>query len=248
MMLRRLADAVREQNWFTVLVELALVIVGVFVGIQVSNWNDARLERRQEGVILERLISDFRRIESEALVSLSVTAERADKLVELSERLGPLTEPKNSLPRLIQLLDGIEGRAPRGGSATYEELLSTGRLSLLQSEGLRSALRHYASVNAATESADRLIWDVVINQAPQLMSMTALADASEYADGDLNAFESELVERITTLDLVGDIAMHIKAQEARFLWANMSLDSARSVLAELGQKAEGGPAPLFSQD
>jgi hypothetical protein len=127
-------------------------------------------------------------------------------------------------------------------------LLSTGRLSLLQSEGLRNALRHFASVDVAIESADHLAWDVVINQGPQLMSMTALADASEYADGDLNVFDSELVERLTTLDLVGEIATHIKAQESRFLWANMSLDSARAVLAELGQKAEGGPAPLFLRD
>lgn len=37
MILRRLADAIRRQVWFTVLVETGIVVMGVFLGLQVSN-------------------------------------------------------------------------------------------------------------------------------------------------------------------------------------------------------------------
>ena len=55
MILRRLSAELRTQNWTTITIELAIVIVGVFVGNQVSNWNEARLQRRQTARMLEQL-------------------------------------------------------------------------------------------------------------------------------------------------------------------------------------------------
>ena len=33
MIIRRVAQAVREQNWFTVAVEVAVVVAGIFIGL-----------------------------------------------------------------------------------------------------------------------------------------------------------------------------------------------------------------------
>jgi len=35
--LRRLADVIRRQDWFTVAVETLIVVLGVFVGLQVND-------------------------------------------------------------------------------------------------------------------------------------------------------------------------------------------------------------------
>lgn len=37
----------------------SIVVVGVFIGIQVSNWNDARALREREQVYLEQLLIDL---------------------------------------------------------------------------------------------------------------------------------------------------------------------------------------------
>ena len=42
MILRRLTDALRKQDWFTVVIETLIVVLGVFLGLQVNNWNEAR--------------------------------------------------------------------------------------------------------------------------------------------------------------------------------------------------------------
>ena len=42
MILRRFADALRQQNWTAIAIEFALLVLGVFLGIQVSNWNAER--------------------------------------------------------------------------------------------------------------------------------------------------------------------------------------------------------------
>jgi hypothetical protein len=44
MILRRLTNAIRNQDWFTVVIETLIVVFGVFMGIQVANWNAERLE------------------------------------------------------------------------------------------------------------------------------------------------------------------------------------------------------------
>jgi len=45
MLLRRVTEHVREQNWTAIGIDFVIVVVGVFVGIQVSNWNETRAER-----------------------------------------------------------------------------------------------------------------------------------------------------------------------------------------------------------
>ncbi len=40
MILRRMADAIREQNWFTVFIETLIVVIGIFLGFQMTEWNE----------------------------------------------------------------------------------------------------------------------------------------------------------------------------------------------------------------
>lgn len=47
MLLRRVIEHVREQHWTAIGIDFAIVVVGVFVGIQVSNWNEMRREAQR---------------------------------------------------------------------------------------------------------------------------------------------------------------------------------------------------------
>jgi len=60
MILRRIATAFRRQDWFTVFVETMIVVLGVFIGLQVNNWNEARADHRREAVYLQGLAQDIR--------------------------------------------------------------------------------------------------------------------------------------------------------------------------------------------
>ena len=59
MTLRRILQNFGAQNWFAVCIELLVVVVCVFVGIQVANWNEARLEAVRKQQIVEALITDI---------------------------------------------------------------------------------------------------------------------------------------------------------------------------------------------
>lgn len=58
--LHRIANALRTQNWTAIAIELAIVIVGVFIGTQVSNWNQQRIEKHQAEVLLDQLRPELR--------------------------------------------------------------------------------------------------------------------------------------------------------------------------------------------
>jgi hypothetical protein len=55
----RLTTSLKVQHWTTIAIELAIVIIGVFIGTQVSNWNEARLERLQTQRMLDQLVPEL---------------------------------------------------------------------------------------------------------------------------------------------------------------------------------------------
>ena len=55
MIYKRFAANLRAQNWLAIGIEFGIVVAGVFVGTQVSNWNAQRLENREAQRMLAQL-------------------------------------------------------------------------------------------------------------------------------------------------------------------------------------------------
>ena len=55
MILRRLTTNLRAQNWTAIAIEFLIVVFGVFIGTQVANWNQARLEKQATNRMLDQL-------------------------------------------------------------------------------------------------------------------------------------------------------------------------------------------------
>ena len=55
MLLRRITKHVKDQNWFAVGLDFFIVVIGVFIGIQLGNLNDARSNAEGLRSTLERL-------------------------------------------------------------------------------------------------------------------------------------------------------------------------------------------------
>jgi hypothetical protein len=59
MILRRIIAHFRKQEWTAIAIDFVIVVVGVFVGIQVSNWNGEQADRRRGAEYVERLSRDM---------------------------------------------------------------------------------------------------------------------------------------------------------------------------------------------
>ena len=87
MILRRITQHVKEQNWFAVALDFFIVVAGILIAFQITNWNEAQQDRAQERQIIERLHSDF-----EAL------GREVDEKVEFME---PVVESIDEIEQLI---------------------------------------------------------------------------------------------------------------------------------------------------
>jgi hypothetical protein len=59
MILRSLTKHVNNQNWFAVFLDFIIVVFGVFVGIQVANWNEAQTLHNKETQLLIELKTEI---------------------------------------------------------------------------------------------------------------------------------------------------------------------------------------------
>lgn len=59
MILRRVVEHFRKQEWTAIGIDFAIVVIGVFVGIQVANWNESRIEQARANLILDAFRADL---------------------------------------------------------------------------------------------------------------------------------------------------------------------------------------------
>ena len=66
MIYKRTVAKLRAQDWSAIFIELAIVVVGVFIGTLVANWNQGRLESAETARRLEQLKPEVKRIQARA--------------------------------------------------------------------------------------------------------------------------------------------------------------------------------------
>jgi hypothetical protein len=78
MLLRRITKHVTDQNWFAVFIDFLIVVVGVFIGIQVANWNDERAVYKKETQALVAL-------RKEILASIDITKSKINSYQQAAD-------------------------------------------------------------------------------------------------------------------------------------------------------------------
>lgn len=144
MILRRIRTHVDHHNWFAVAIDLIIVVVGVFIGIEVSNWNQARHERAEERryyqQIREDLVADLETLATAKKRSLG--NDRAAELVLSAIEEGP--PPGQSHGGVaVAIHRGGFLYLPMASRRTYDELISTGNLRLLRDAKLKNEIVEY---------------------------------------------------------------------------------------------------------
>jgi hypothetical protein len=82
MIFRRILHALRAQDWTAIIIELIIVVVGVFVGSAVASWNEKRLEKQETERLLAQLqpeLRDFIEFFDSARHYYSITRSYADR-------------------------------------------------------------------------------------------------------------------------------------------------------------------------
>ena len=182
--LHRLSTRLREHDWVAVLIELAIVVVGVVIGIEAANWNQSRQERQEERRYYAQLIEDLR-----------ADLNTLDLAIRQSRKHDRAAENVLSVLRSGNVSDGGASRfavdvhyagflfIPRPARSTYDELISTGNLKLLQDRTAKNSIAAYYASFGMNRQWDDLLrqqqsdyWRMSAGVVPRKVLQAALRD------------------------------------------------------------------------
>lgn len=181
MRLRRVAEHLRAQNWTAVALDFVIVVVGVFVAMEVADWNAERIDRRSERAVIARLSEDFDGIvafETEALARVEAAAKASE---DFSKRMAEGTMPDDpaALRALFDPMRTVRGPAP--SAATYEQLVTNGEMRLLRSERLQAALTSFERERRVHEKSHEMISASSLDLSRDFWVSVGLAEANSAA-------------------------------------------------------------------
>jgi len=141
MILRRVIEHVKAQHWTAVALDFLIVVAGVFIGIQVSNWNAYRIERQLERDTLTRLHEDFsENIANQERDLRFYERQLADQAVILASLDACRVAPDDDVAfqRGISSLGYLN--PPRLNRRTIDEIAASGRTEIIRNEELAAEL------------------------------------------------------------------------------------------------------------
>lgn len=184
MILRRIVAAFRRQDWFTVFVETMIVVLGVFLGLQVNNWNAARGDRAKEAAYLAELVVDLTADLGQIDRVANVASTRMAVIALVLDQAGLAPPPPTFYFRdcAFEPCSGfvtLEPKAPFSSDDpaaandaltdvrrytpvrhTYDALISTGDIGLLRNAVVRRNLQaYYANAQEIEKGEEGVLGD-----------------------------------------------------------------------------------------
>ena len=145
MLLRKVNEHFTAQNWGALTLDVIVLVIGVFIGIQVSNWNEVRLTNERGEELTERLVADLR----EEAWNIASTDKYMQDVLDNAEGLRRALVGQSELSNTDLIIHAYRASQylwrPKV-RVTYDELTSTGGIGLIaDSELRRAASIHYNS-------------------------------------------------------------------------------------------------------
>lgn len=139
---RRVRGNFAKLNWFAVTVDLAIVVIGVFLGTQASNWNQDRLDRRRGAEYRRRLVIDLAATER-VMAALQAYSNEVKGHGEAA--IAVIEEPSRPAgkPFLIDAYQASQALVYSSRHVTYDEIVSAGGLELVGPPALRQKISNY---------------------------------------------------------------------------------------------------------
>ena len=215
MILRRFMQHVKEQNWFAVGLDVIVVIVGIFLGMQVQQWYEDRKENNRSVDYLERILIDFdNNIELQEIL-IPAFQERRKQLLDTYRML---RSTDNSTYDEQAFIDGISTVDRDIGIdiniTTLDELISAGELKLIKSADVKLA------VGQLLEKLDRINYVMSRNRRDNSPSVFEIYKRIDRGYGDRDPllsprFDIEALKQDRELSAHLSIVIHNQHDMAR---------------------------------
>ena len=178
--------------------EIVLMVIGILIALQINNWNEQRKERLQEKKYLERFEVELNTDLENILNSININKSRIKRTEFL---LRTIENPQLAEDSSSYFIKSIQHAGytfkPIISDNAFEELKSSGNLSLISNETLRIALQKYYSWTSNIEQWNFLNQDVQLTYAHNIQGILDANQVIELGNFDkdiyYDAFEGKKV-------------------------------------------------------
>lgn len=139
MLLRRVIKHVTDQNWTAIGIDFAIVVIGVFVGLQVTSWNEGRIAESRAATYYQRLIDDLQS-ELKSRQARIQYYERTRAHAEAALRAMQMPEMPLSTSFLVDTYQASQRWVYALHRATYDELIAAGIADAIPDVEIRNQL------------------------------------------------------------------------------------------------------------
>jgi hypothetical protein len=131
--------------------EIILVVIGILIALQINNWNEVKKNSKKEFYLLKQLRKEFKKDSSKMATQALLTSFK----VRDGKMIKSFLEGKTKMnsDSLVSFLF-YSGKALlfQSHTPTYDEIISSGNLSLITSEDLKTKISNYKSNISSTNS------------------------------------------------------------------------------------------------
>ncbi|MCB1567839.1 MAG: hypothetical protein KDI69_03340 [Xanthomonadales bacterium] len=157
MPLRRIALRLRDHDWLGVVIELAIVVLGVYLGLQASNWNQTRADKAQGREYLQHLQDDLRKEDAlltDTLAFYRQVSAYGELALSHAENHAPATGTAwSAVLAYYQASQIWPFRQPR---TTFQEARTTGSLPLIVDAVVRQHIAEHYDESANSNALEIL--------------------------------------------------------------------------------------------
>ena len=200
MLLRSLTKHVKDQNWFAVALDFFIVVVGILIAFQITNWNEGRADRQKEAEFFENVLENLRSDLVEYDSTLTVTEWRMSAINQLNREITGEDIPHS----LINPLEVQEVIAPtpefdfgtagptaiafmatfEGDRSAFDALISNGDIRIIRNKKLLKELQdYYVRMDGGDEMEKRLT--VFRDQLHEQRSIAGVASTDQMTIDEL---------------------------------------------------------------
>jgi len=152
MLLRRAMEHVKAQNWTAVGLDFLIVVLGVFIGLQVSNWNDARHNEARKDHALDALQIEFEQniVSLQSILKyLSARNELEREMIAALTAGAPSEQEKETIAEGFTQILYLSYLSVR--DSAYESMKQSGDIALINDQNILMALNDYAKTLTWTQ-------------------------------------------------------------------------------------------------
>lgn len=209
MLLRRITQHVKDQNWFAVFVDFIIVVVGILIAFQITEWNEARNNEKLEKEVLVAILKDIENDKKSINTGLSFIQSNINTSSYLLNKSG-IPVPKNFVVA-VENVHGISGFEyklnakipdlelnqkglwknatiryhPNQSNSAFSSLIAAGDLSLIKDDNLVRALQRYSQLWEGLENAHASTYRPFRNQLVFVAQKYGLSPFSEMSEDKL---------------------------------------------------------------